>query len=148
MASAGDPQDLFPDTSAWKPILAYVTGWIRPASDVRDVESTTPWIIELPSAENPWLSVQAALSSKLVARAAVPTDSTYRSLRITALRVRGDTAEVQFVEGRHRRCPEGSGTSGHEYAQIIVVVRVSTPVGLQWSKARSGMHAAGSHVCF
>lgn len=148
VAPATHPQDLFPDTSAWKPILAYATDWIRPVSGVRDVAPTTPWIIELPSAEDPWPSVQATLSSNLAARAAVPSDSTYRMLRITPLRVRGDTAEVQLVTGRHRRCPEGSGTSGHENAQSISVVRVSTPTGPQWSAARSGMHAAGSYVCF
>lgn len=145
---AVDPQDPFPDTSAWKPILAYANVWLRPTVEARDSNKDTPWKIELPSADNPWPTVRAILSRNLGARAALPSDSMYRTLRISPLTIRGDTAEAQLVTGRHRRCPQGSGTSGHENSQIIVVVRVPTTAGPQWSSARSRIHGAGSYVCF
>jgi len=126
------------DSSAWKPITIYVVEQLAPYISRAAVDSAPqPWVMSFPAAGPELARFAQHLKTILRATDRVFSDSIYYELKISPLRISGDTAFVRIQNGMTQLCKPPSKLGGYGNSEEVFVVRMSIGSFVTWSAAHS-----------
>jgi hypothetical protein len=143
------PIPLGGDTSAWRPLLQHLVQTLAPYIGRAATDTVAqPWTIAFPDTTGRWKHIVAHFNTILRARKPTSSDSAYFELRVSPLRLSGDTAFAQFHYGLRKRCANGQFKGGYgNYAEPFVVRIV--PNGFpMWTAAREPRVMHGDSSCW
>lgn len=124
LPTTASAQQLFADSSVWRPAIAAVVERLEPFRLRAQLDTVAqPWAMRFPSPDARWATLERQLRVLLRARPVQPTDTAFYDLEIGEVTLQRDTARITVRTGRSRRCPGLDHLAGYTNAQVLLVPR-------------------------